>query len=266
MCNEELIDHSNFICLLRERFPAIADSITPEDMELEHIVMLSISNFTADAIDAEDWQLVSAHFEFIDEVFSTANSALQNAVIVSYLENILLLERGSKHQHARLLLPERLENALFGLESHFDNRLAFALRPSDIGREPAILAVWNQTDDWFRDRAQIDRIRSVIGQRIEDDRLQEECRYLNRLCWHFSMRYQEVSYCELLKYVSAKKMSILNNLFDRIATKDNTAIDMWIQWCERSLPIVEDKSWQAARDRMEILDERELPDIDRHSD
>ena len=62
--------------------------------------------------------------------------------------------------------------------------------------EHEIEKVWNQKDDWFYDRAQADRVRAVIVDRLADDRIQDECRYLVRLRWHFIMGYQEVSYSE----------------------------------------------------------------------
>lgn len=106
--------------------------------------------------------------------------------------------------------------------------------------EHEIEKVWNQKDDWFYDRAQADRVRAVIVDRLADDRIQDECRYLVRLRWHFIMGYQEVSYSELQEHVSPEKMLVLNELFTHIVNSDYAAIEEWVQRCERELPPIED--------------------------
>lgn len=80
----------------------------------------------------------------------------------------------------------------------------------------------------------------VILDRLADDRIQDECRYLVRLRWHFIMGYQELSYAELEEHVSPEKMLVLDDLFSRIASKDYVAIDAWVERCERELPVIED--------------------------
>ena len=107
--------------------------------------------------------------------------------------------------------------------------------------EPAILKIWNDKDAWFRDHAQADRVGGVVVARLADDRIQEECRYLIRLKWHFHMGYEEVSYPELQEYVSVEKMKVLDELFVHIANKDYVGIDQWIERYEGELPIVEDR-------------------------
>ena len=57
--------------------------------------------------------------------------------------------------------------------------------------EPAILKIWNEKDAWFQDRAQADRVGAIVVERLADDRIQEECRYLMRLKWHFQMGYEK---------------------------------------------------------------------------
>jgi hypothetical protein len=80
-----------------------------------------------------------------------------------------------------------------------------------------------------------------ILDRLADDRIQEERRYLCRLRWHLFMSYQEVSYDQLQHYVSESKMAILDDLFSSIADSDYDGIDRWVAQCEKALPIVVDK-------------------------
>ena len=100
---------------------------------------------------------------------------------------------------------------------------------------------WNDKSLWFRDREQADCVGTIILERLADDRVQEECRYLCRLRWHLFMGYQEVSYEELQEYVSQYKMAVLNDLFSSIVDSDYPGIDRWIEKCEGALPIIEDK-------------------------
>lgn len=106
-----------------------------------------------------------------------------------------------------------------------------------------ILEIWNQKENWFRDRSQADSVGAVIIQRLADDREQDECRYLARLKWHLHMGYQEVAFAELKEHVSERKMRVLEDLFDEIAAGNYLGIDEWVERCERDLPIIEDKCY-----------------------
>jgi hypothetical protein len=105
-----------------------------------------------------------------------------------------------------------------------------------------INSVWNKhKETWFRDNEQDNSVATLILHRLADDMIQNECRYLCRLIWHFHMGYQEVSYDELVKYVSKNKMDILNKLFNCIYEKNYASIDEWISMVEKEYPLIEDK-------------------------
>jgi len=111
-----------------------------------------------------------------------------------------------------------------------------------------IIEKWNDKRMWFRDHEQAGRVGTIILERLADDRVQEECRYLCRLHWRLFMGYQEVSYDELQQYVSEDKMAVLNDLFSSIAASDYDGIDRWIAHCEGALPIIIDKWRELNRD------------------
>ena len=113
--------------------------------------------------------------------------------------------------------------------------------------ELPILKIWNEKEEWFRDLTQANRVASVVIERLADDRIQEECRYLMRLKWHFYMGYQEVSYSELEEHISRDKMALLDELFDQIAAKNYDGIVMWVERCESELPVIEDRWLQRAQ-------------------
>lgn len=104
-----------------------------------------------------------------------------------------------------------------------------------------ITEIWNEKAQWFRDHAQSNRVAGILIERLADDRVQDECRYLSRLRWHFFMGYQEVSYQQLSEHISEPKLAVLNELFSAIADRDYDEIDAWIDRCESALPIIRDR-------------------------
>jgi hypothetical protein len=89
------IDHSRFIAMLMERFPEIAAQIDDCSKGLLHCEMGTVARATQEAIDRHDKETIQAHFQFIDEVFRDAAPDVENAVFVSYLENLQFEGRGN---------------------------------------------------------------------------------------------------------------------------------------------------------------------------
>jgi hypothetical protein len=82
------IDRERFIALLNEQFPEVAAKIDDISAGLLHLEMATFSRETQAAIDARDNETVKRHFRFINEVFRDAAPDVENAVNVSYLENL----------------------------------------------------------------------------------------------------------------------------------------------------------------------------------
>jgi hypothetical protein len=114
----EQIDRDRFIALLTERFPDIASSIDDCSRGLLHLEMATLARATQAAIDAQDRDTVRRHFQFIDEVFRQAAPDVENAVNVSYLENLRFEGRKAAPTKARELLTPRLRQALAELEEY----------------------------------------------------------------------------------------------------------------------------------------------------
>jgi hypothetical protein len=85
---------------------------------LLHLEMGAFSAATQAAIDDQDVDTVRAHFQFIDEVFCDAAPDVENAVYVSYLENLRFEGRKASPTKARQLLTPRLQRALTELEDY----------------------------------------------------------------------------------------------------------------------------------------------------
>lgn len=112
------IDRGRFIGLLTERFPKVMAEIDDCRQALLHMEMAVLAHATQSAIDAGDRGTVTRHFEFIDAVFADATPDVENAVYVSYLENLRFEGRKAGPIKARELLPPGLCRALAELEAH----------------------------------------------------------------------------------------------------------------------------------------------------
>ena len=114
----ERIDHRRFVTLLTSRFPEVAAAIDDCSRGLLHLEMATLASATQAAIDNQDKATVVRHFEFVDEVLRDAASDVENAVYVSYLENLRFEGRKAAPTKARDLLTPRLRQALTDLEEY----------------------------------------------------------------------------------------------------------------------------------------------------
>ena len=89
--------------LLTHCFPGIAGEINEIERGLLHLEMAAFARATCAAIDNKDFKEVGAHLEFIDELFYDAAPDLENAIYVSYLENVFLGHDDERYRSARRL-------------------------------------------------------------------------------------------------------------------------------------------------------------------
>ncbi len=114
-----LKNRDDFERLLAERFPSIAAEIDDAERGLLHLEMAALARATCKAIDSGDVQQVQKYLCFTDELLSDAGPDLENAVHVSYLENVFLGSNDARYLSARTMLSERLLRALRELEEHW---------------------------------------------------------------------------------------------------------------------------------------------------
>jgi hypothetical protein len=114
-----LKDGDDFERLLAERFPAIAAEIDDVERGLLHLEMAVLARATCRAVDRGDSQQVEDHICFVDELLSDAGPDLENAIYVSYLENVFLGSEDPRYLMARTMLSSRLQTALTELEEHW---------------------------------------------------------------------------------------------------------------------------------------------------
>jgi hypothetical protein len=115
---EQQFNRDRFIALLAEQFPEVAEAIDDCSRGLLHLEMATLARATQTAIDNQERDTVRRHFLFIDEVFGQAAPDVENAVYVSYLENLRCEGRKAKSTNARELLTPRLRQALAELEEY----------------------------------------------------------------------------------------------------------------------------------------------------
>jgi hypothetical protein len=105
--------------LLASRFPAIAAQITEIEQGLLHLEMAAFARATCAAIDRGDLDEVAEHLAFIDELFRDATPNLENAIHVSYLEDVFLWRDEYRYCSARSMLSDPLQAAFVDLEEHW---------------------------------------------------------------------------------------------------------------------------------------------------
>jgi hypothetical protein len=94
----------------------------------------------------------------------------------------------------------------------------------------------------FRDSAQRWRAQSVVKDRLVDDRLQDECRYILRFFCQLAVSYREVTMDQLRERVGAEKLAAIEALVEAIS-RSPEQIDSWIDSTEKAFPVIHDRSF-----------------------
>ena len=114
------VDYGEFIKRLEVRYPQVFSAISDIERGLLHCEMAVLARTTSKAIECGDMATVTDHFAFMEEVLASSDPHVENAVYVSYLENVFLGEDSAEFLVARSKLPARLAKALDQLERHFE--------------------------------------------------------------------------------------------------------------------------------------------------
>ncbi len=115
---------ADYVCT---HFPEVAMRMDEMDFGVLHLEVGALKLVTRDAILRRDWPTVRTHFDLVDSVLETADSALHDAIGVSYLGNLFFGELSLNYAKARTLLPTRLGLALEIMERHYED-LSFRWR------------------------------------------------------------------------------------------------------------------------------------------
>jgi hypothetical protein len=130
-----LYDQATFEEQLSKRFPAVSQKITDDVRGLLHLEMAEFARATCQAIEQDVPSQVRTHFECINELFSNAEPDLENAIYVSYLENVFLGRTCDSYLSARDRPSPKLQQALIELEAHWEEIEKYC-RERDLPKAP----------------------------------------------------------------------------------------------------------------------------------
>jgi hypothetical protein len=137
MSDQTLWAGAEFMAELLRRFPELEGVQDPDVTGLIHCEMGWFSSKTSTAIESREFRLVRNHFEFIDDALTRASDALENAILVSYLENVFGLNTENTVT-ARNFLTPRLSAPAIEMEGHFIAKVVGALPPIGVRPEPQL--------------------------------------------------------------------------------------------------------------------------------
>ena len=123
------VDKDNFVQLALAEFPQLQKEFEEEDGFL-HFQMSALSRFAQEAIDRNDLDVLVSCYGFVAEVMNSATFEVENAIYVSFLEN-LNFESSPYGREAKRLLPPVLEKALLELEEHWEKFGKWQLESQD---------------------------------------------------------------------------------------------------------------------------------------
>ena len=114
-----LVGHAAFDAIVVAQFPEVAEELDSDDRTLLHVEVAAVARATCRAIENSDRETEARHFAILEGILGRAASDVENAIYVSYLENVFLGETRAAYIEARRRLPPRLARGLLALEEHW---------------------------------------------------------------------------------------------------------------------------------------------------
>jgi hypothetical protein len=109
------IGHRQFLELLTREFPELADLIGDED-GLLHLEVAAFRRATEDSMDAGSLWTAEKHFRFVARVLADASPEVDNALGVSYVEDLALGEcTPARHRAVKERMPKNLRDEMIGI-------------------------------------------------------------------------------------------------------------------------------------------------------
>jgi len=115
--NQNRIDEAEFLALVAAEFPILADEFAEEE-GLFHVQMAAFSHLAQDAIERGDFATLKRCYNLADETMKNVSPSVENAIYVSFLEN-LDFESSPHGAEAERLLPPKLSEMLTELNEHW---------------------------------------------------------------------------------------------------------------------------------------------------
>ncbi len=128
MKNENWIDVNDgkmgadeYFELLIKDFPMIRKEIEEEDSDMIHMRMERFADYTIEQIKSNNNNELKRCFDFQESKIDLINSDLENALIVSYCESMLLGEVANQMEKIVDLMPTKLKKKYVDYEVHYNN-------------------------------------------------------------------------------------------------------------------------------------------------
>jgi hypothetical protein len=114
------IDHSRFLDLLAAEFPDIATEVRAGGDGHLHLEAATFRRATERAMDAGQLWTAERHFRFVERVLREAAPDVENALSVSYIEDLALGECTPKRYRAvKERMPAKLRAEMSGLHPNW---------------------------------------------------------------------------------------------------------------------------------------------------
>jgi hypothetical protein len=118
--NDSKMGAEEYFKLLVIEFPLIRKSIEEEDPDMTHFRMERFANYTIEQIEAENLTELARCFDFQEEKIEVINSGLENALIVSYCESMLLGRVSGQMNDIVTRMPAKLKAKYIEYEDHYN--------------------------------------------------------------------------------------------------------------------------------------------------
>jgi hypothetical protein len=104
-----------FLAELAAEFPEVVSQIRPDESGLLHCEVAAFLRATESAMDAGLFWTAERHFQFVQRVLLDACPDLQNAIEVSYLEDLAFGElTAARYRAVKERMPKSLRAVLIG--------------------------------------------------------------------------------------------------------------------------------------------------------
>ena len=114
------VDRNQFLALLASQFPDVVAQIRSDESGLLHCEVGALRRSTEEAIDSGQLWTAEKHFRFVENLLTQANPELQNALEVSYLEDLGLGEcTPARYRAIKERMPKSLRKILISHNSQW---------------------------------------------------------------------------------------------------------------------------------------------------
>lgn len=115
--NPDRMNEAKFLALALAEFPSLGEEFAEEEGSL-HLQMAAFSHLAQAAIERNDLATLKLCYSLLEEAVKSATLDVENAIYVSFLEN-LDFEGSPYGAEAKRLLPPLLSKMLAELEAHW---------------------------------------------------------------------------------------------------------------------------------------------------